>query len=154
MPSKIGIAAKIGAILFVLWGILHIWVPYGGFSDFEENGHMFGMFTGGEMVAKTDIILPSDMKTAFTINNLFFNFVSDVGGFGVLSLFIAYMIWTGSCPWIAYLIGLICLGIADVAFVRYMVASGTIERTFPVVVGPLLWVLAVLITPFGLPMKF
>ena len=83
------------------------------------------------------------------INNLFLNFVSNVGSSGILAIIVAYMLWNGINTWIAYLIGVLCIGIVDLAFVWFMVVSGIIEKSFPVIVGPLLWFLAVIITPIG-----
>jgi hypothetical protein len=37
----------------------------------------------------------------------------------------------------------------DLAFVWFMDLSGIIKQSFPVIAGPLLWVLAVIITPIG-----
>jgi hypothetical protein len=50
-----------------------------------------------------------------------------------------------------YLIGLLAIGIADLAFLFAMVLAGVIEFNAGTVGGPVLWFLAVLITPFGLP---
>ena len=34
----IGLPARIGALLFVLWGILHIWVGFEGIHQYLANG--------------------------------------------------------------------------------------------------------------------
>ncbi len=34
----VGAAARIGAALFTLWGILHIWVGYEGIHQYLSNG--------------------------------------------------------------------------------------------------------------------
>jgi hypothetical protein len=148
--KKIGTLAKIGSILFVLWGILHIWVPYNGFKEYYEKGNGFDMLIGGKNVPKNEFLLPKNKKTLLALNNLFLNFVTNVGGSGVLSFFVAYLIWEGKNAWLAYYIGLICIGITDIAFLYFMIISGVIKVTFPVILGPLLWILAVIITPFGL----
>ena len=140
---------KIGAVLFLLWGILHLWVPYNGFGEYYTKGTGLYMMVGGETVGKNDLKLPKDDKTMLVINNLFLNFVSNVGSSGILAIIVAYMLWNGINTWIAYLIGVLCIGIVDLAFVWFMVVSGIIEKSFPVIVGPLLWFLAVIITPIG-----
>ncbi|KAI8896663.1 hypothetical protein BC833DRAFT_596558 [Globomyces pollinis-pini] len=77
-------------------------------------------------------------------------FALNVGGYGVLGLFVAYKIWTEG-SWFAYAIGVICIGIADLAFLLLMVYPGkVIEMKFEVLLGPIIWFLAILITPFGL----
>ena len=148
--KKIGILAKIGSFLFILWGIVHLWVPYNGFTEYYKKGSGFDMLVGGETISKSEFILPSHKKSSYVLHNLFLNFVTNVGAAGILSIFVAYMIWEGSNAWLGYYIGLICIGIMDNAFVYFMLLSGIIEKSFPVIIGPTLWLLAVIITPFGL----
>ncbi|NDF40390.1 MAG: hypothetical protein EB140_15880, partial [Proteobacteria bacterium] len=78
------------------------------------------------------------------------NFCLDVGGYGVVGLLIAWMIWAHA-SWMAYLIGLVAIGIGDLAFLFALVTSGVIEFSFAVVLGPLVWIIAVVVTPIGLP---
>jgi hypothetical protein len=154
MLQETNIFLVAGSLIFVLWGILHLWVPYAGFAEYTATGHGFGMLTGGEAVAKTDFHLPEDKKTALALHMLFFNFICDVGGYGILSFFVAYLLLSGNKnAWIGYFIALFCIGVADLAFYRYLVCSGVIEKSFPVLFGPLLWVLGILVVPFGLSWK-
>ncbi len=51
----------------------------------------------------------------------------------------------------AYVIGLVAIGIGDLAFLFALVTSGVIEFSFAVVLGPLVWFIAVVVTPIGLP---
>ena len=37
-PTGIGLPAKIGAILFALWGVLHLWVGYEGVHQYLASG--------------------------------------------------------------------------------------------------------------------
>jgi hypothetical protein len=53
--------------------------------------------------------------------------------------------------WIGYLLGLIVIGICDLTFLFAMVVSGVIELNAGTVGGPVLWFLAVVVTPFALP---
>ncbi len=92
----------------------------------------------------------TDAATAFTQSQLILNFCLDVGGYGVLGLFIAWMIWAHA-SWMAYLIGLVAIGIGDLAFLFALVTSGVIEYSFAVFLGPLVWFIAVVVTPVGLP---
>jgi len=73
-----------------------------------------------------------------------------VGGYGVLGIIVGMMIWK-QASWAAYGIGVIVIGIGDLAFLFALVTPGIIELNFATISGPLLWFLAVLITPFGLP---
>ena len=53
--------------------------------------------------------------------------------------------------WTGYLLGLVVIGIADLAFLFAMVVSGVIELNAGSVGGPVIWFVAVILTPFGLP---
>ncbi|MFG6446854.1 hypothetical protein ACG0Z6_01215 [Roseateles sp. BYS180W] len=43
-PTVIGIPAKIGAWLFVLWGVLHVWVGAEGLRQVRCSRHFFFFF--------------------------------------------------------------------------------------------------------------
>ena len=68
----------------------------------------------------------------------------------MLGFFVAWMILKRA-SWTGYLIGLLVIGIADLSFLFALVVVGVIELNAGTVGGPVLWFLAVLITPFGLP---
>ena len=67
---KTQIYRKIGAVLFLLWGILHLWVPYNGFREHYTKGTGLYMMVGGETVGKNDLKLPKDDKTMFPLPNV------------------------------------------------------------------------------------
>jgi NADH dehydrogenase len=75
--------------------------------------------------------------------------VMELGWFRC-SGFVAWMIWKQG-SWVGYLIGLIVIGIGDLAFLFVQVVPGIIELNAGTIGGPVLWFLAVAITPFGLP---
>ena len=60
------------------------------------------------------------------------------------------MIWARA-SWTGYLIGVVVIGIADLSFLFVLVTSGIIVANVPTVAGPIIWFLAVAITPFGMP---
>ena len=60
------------------------------------------------------------------------------------------MIWTRA-SWLGYFIGLVIIGICDLAFAFSLLTAGIIELNAGSVGGPVLWLLAVAVTPFGLP---
>ena len=78
------------------------------------------------------------------------SFCLDVGGYGVLGFLVAWMIWKQG-SWVGYVIGLIVIGIADLAFLFVQVLPGIIELNAGTIGGPVLWFLAVAVTLFGLP---
>jgi len=105
---------------------------------------------GGAKVPKTTFQHSADASTSYCHSQLIFNFTQDVGGYGFLGLVLAYMIYFNHSPWIAYFIGLFVIGICDLSFMFALVVGGVIEPSFPVLLGPAIWFVAVLVTPFGL----
>ena len=150
--SQAGLMAKMGAFLFLLWAILHIWVGAEGLHQYFTNGTkgLWDLIIGGEKVPHQKFIHSTDSTTLFAHSHLLLNFVIDVAGYGVLGLFVAWIIWK-KASWIGYFIGLIAIGIADLAFLFVTVLSGVAELNLPSLSGPIIWFLAIIITPFGLP---
>ncbi|KAJ3297242.1 hypothetical protein HDU79_004366 [Rhizoclosmatium sp. JEL0117] len=151
MP-QVHIATKIGAVLFLIWGILHLWVPYDAFHNFHEGGlekAVLGI-AGGPNSPLDKVQVPTDAATANLMEGLIKNFVLDVGGYGVLGVAVAFKLWTEG-DLFAFLLGLVVIGIADMSFLYFLVVpGGVIDLKFEVVLGPLLWFLAIIVTPVGL----
>ena len=102
------------------------------------------------MAPHSALKLSSDPTTLYAQAGVLRNFGLDVGGYGVLGLFVAYGLWTEASV-LSYLLGLIVIGIADLSFLYFQVyPAKIIELKFEVILGPLVWFLAILITPFGL----
>lgn len=150
--SQVGLMAKIGAFLFLLWAILHIWVGAEGLHQYFTNGTkgLWNMVIGGEKVPHQAFVHSTDITTLFAHSHLLLNFVIDVAGYGVLGLIIAWMIWK-KASWTGYFIGLVAIGIADLTFLFVTVLSGVAELNLPSLSGPIIWFLAIIVTPFGLP---
>ena len=151
-PRKAGTAAKIGAVLFVLWGVLHIWVGYEGVHQYAASGTqgLWNLVIGGSRSPRASFVHTTDPATAYAHGQLLLNFCMDVGGYGVLGLVVAWMIWS-KASWTGYFIGAFVIGIADLTFLLALVASGVAELGASTIGGPLIWLLALAITPFGLP---
>ena len=144
--------AKIGAGLFLLWSILHIYVGIAGLVEYF-TGDITSQWTaliGGANAPVSGFRFPTDALTANAQSHLILNFCLDVGGYGVLGVLVAWMIWRRA-SWTGYLIGLVAIGIADLSFLFVMVTSGIIVANVATVAGPIIWFLAVIVTPFGLP---
>ena len=150
-PS-LGIAARVGAWLFVLWGILHVWVGYEGIHQYLTQGTpgLWNIVVGGSHAPRAAFVHTTDPITAFAQGQLLLNFCIDVGGYGVLGLAVAWLI-LNRASWSAYFIGVLVIGIGDLAFLFSLVTSGVIEFSIPTVSGPIIWLLAVVATPFGMP---
>jgi hypothetical protein len=108
------------------------------------------MLIGGRRAPITAFKLPADALTARVHSHLLLNFCLDVGGYGLLALCIAWMI-VNQASWIAYFIGLFVIGLGDLSFMFLLLTSGIIKPDIFTVGGPVLWLLAVVATPFGMP---
>lgn len=149
---KVALPVRIGAALYLLWSVLHIWVGVEGLHQYlgGDVAAQWNMLIGGSRVPLATFVHTTDAVTAFAHGQLIVNFAVDVGGYGVLGLFVAWMLWTRA-SWLAYFMGLLLIGIADLAFLFAMVMSGVIALNAGTIGGPVLWFLAVVITPFGMP---
>ena len=150
--ARLGLAAKVGAGLFALWGILHVWVGFEGAHQYivSPASGQWRMFIGGSNAPFGAFVFPTDPTTAHVHANLILNFCIDVAGYGVLGIFLAWLLFTRA-SWLAYFMGVLLIGICDVSFTFLQVTSGIIALNIPTVSGPIIWLLAALITPFGMP---
>lgn len=151
-PTGTGVAARLGAGLFGLWGILHLWVGFEGLHQYiasPANGQ-WHMFIGGGRVPFDAFVLPSDPVTAHVHANLLLNFCIDVAGYGVLGIFVSWLLFRRA-SWLAYVLGVFMVGIADVSFTFLQLTAGIIAVNLPSVSGPVIWLLAAVVTPFGMP---
>lgn len=145
-------AARVGAALFLLWALLHVWVGVEGFRQFAGGVHgQWEMLLGGAHAPRAAFQHATDALTANVHAHLLANFVLDVGGYGVLGLWVAWAIWRRG-SWTAYLIGVVVIGIADLAFLLLMVTPGIIDFASGIG-GPVLWAVACVVTPLGLPRR-
>ncbi len=147
----VGKMAKAGALFLALWGILHVWVGYEGIHRYltMDIGGLWDMVAGGSNAPHNLIQVTNDAITANLQKHLLLNFCMDVGGFGVLGLILAWVIYNRG-SWIAYFIALIAIGICDLSFTFSLVTSGIIEPNIPTISGPIIWVIAMGLIPFGL----
>ncbi len=146
------LAGKVGAALFALWGILHLWVGYEGTRLYLASPaqDQWRMFIGGSRAPFDAFAFPADPVTAHVHANLILNFCYDVAGYGLLGLLVAWLLFRRA-SWLAYLMGTVLVGLCDLSFTFLQMTSGVIQLNVPTVSGPIIWGLAVLITPLGMP---
>lgn len=151
-PSNVRLPAKIGAWVFVLWGVLHVWVGAKGLRQYFSVGTpgLWNMLIGGSAVPRAAFVHAADPVTLFAHSQIVLNFCLDVGGYGVLGFFVAWLILKRA-SWVGYLLGVVVIGIADLSFMFLQLVPGVIELNAGSIGGPVLWFIAILITPFGLP---
>ena len=147
----VGTAAKAGAVLFALWGVLHVWVGVEGVRQYLTSGTrgIWTLFLGGSNAPVSAYQYPADAVTANVQGHLALNFAIDVGGYGLLGLAVAWLIWKQG-SWVAYMLGVVVIGVADLAFLFTQVTPGLIEANAGTVGGPVIWAAACVVTPFGL----
>ena len=147
---EVGRAAKVGAGLYLLWSLLHLWVGAEGFRQFLGGVRgQWEMLIGGPHAPRDAFQHATDAVTATVHGHLLANFTLDVGGYGVLGLYVAWALYRRG-DWTAYFLGLVVIGIADLAFLFLQVTPGLIPLEAGIE-GPILWALACVVTPFGLP---
>ena len=151
-PPRLALAGKVGAGLFALWGILHLWVGYEGTRLYLESPaqDQWRMFIGGAKAPFDAFQFPGDPVTAHVHANLILNLCYDVAGYGLLGLLVSWLLFRRA-SWLAYLMGTVLVGLCDLSFTFLQMTSGIIQLNIPTVSGPVIWLLAVLITPFGMP---
>ncbi len=151
----LGLAGKIGAGLFAVWGVLHVWVGVEGARQYLVNGTkgLWTMFLGGSNAPVAAYQHSTDLVTSTVQGHLALNFVIDVGASGLLGLALAWMIWKQS-SWAAYFLGVVVIGVIDNAFLFTQVVPGLIAFSPETLGGPAIWLAACLVTPFGLPPLF
>lgn len=150
--TGVGLAAKVGAGLFGLWGLLHLWVGFEGLHQYIASPArgQWRMFIGGSNAPFDAFMLPTDPTTAHVQANLILNFCFDVAGYGVLGIIVSWLLFRRA-SWLAYVLGVFLVGICDVSFTFLQMTSGIIALNIPTVSGPVIWLLAMLVTPFGMP---
>lgn len=155
MDDSARLQVRAGALLFLLWGVLHVWVGLSGLDAYLNQGLIaqWNMLIGGEQVPRATFVHVLKQPTALAQAQLLVNFCLDVGGYGVLALYVAWELWTRP-GWRPYMVGLIVIGLGDLAFLFSLVTPGVIELSFGVILGPVLWALAVIVTPWGLANRF
>lgn len=142
---------KAAAALWLVWGILHVWVLFEGLSLYLTGGTaaQWNMVIGGAAVPRESFQMASDPATLFAQGQLILNFTMDVGAAGILGLFVAWMMWTQP-TWLAFWLGFVVIGIIDMSFLILLVLSGVAELSFPVLLGPIVWFFAVGVSVLGL----
>ena len=75
--ATMGAAGKLGAALFFLWGILHIWGRYYSVHQYLSNGTpgLWTIVVGGSNAPRAAFVHTTDAITAFAQGPLILNFV-------------------------------------------------------------------------------
>ena len=81
-------ALAVSSALWVVWGVLHIWVGAEGVRQYLAGGTrgLWNMVIGGRHVSRAAFQHTADPATAYAQGQLILNFCLDVGRYGVLAL--------------------------------------------------------------------
>ena len=137
-PSRL---VKAGAILFVLWGVLHVAVGVVNTISYVTRGPLgllstFGWATDARD-AGNNVALAAHIALDFSI---------VLVGYGVLAIWAARLMWRGQA--LGFWLNTILLGIADAAFVIALMVPGHVSVAQGVW-GPLLYVSGVVVGAAG-----
>lgn len=135
---------KTAAGLWLVWGVLHIWVLFEGLNQYLTGGTagQWNTLIGGRSVPRETFQMATDAATLFGQGQLILNFTMDVGAAGILGLFVAWAMWKQP-SWLAFWLGTVVIGVVDMSFLIILVLSGVIAFSFPVILGPTVWFFAV-----------
>jgi hypothetical protein len=112
-------AAKLGAVLYVCWGLLHFTAAYGVFKLAQS---LPATITQGRLM-QTAFYLAAFAATAIVLA-IMLNWRNDGAGF-----------WSNA----------VMVGIADIPFILYVLAPGY-APLWPGLLGPALWIAALFFT--------
>ena len=116
-------SAKIGAILYVLWGVLHIKAALDGFSLGASVNP--GLIRGKLNQGAWDLLFFALASIAIAI---LFNWKNDAKG---------------------YWINVILVSIADIGFIIFVLVPGYVSF-FPGILGPVFWISGVIFSSIGI----
>lgn len=141
MPNRL---IKIGAMMFFLWGVLHLFAGYLITEPFFTQGVGHNLAVLG--LEKPTI--PLDQLT-HAASHLALNFGFDLAGYGVLAIWFAWFLWQGRHIQLSFWVLTIMLGIADLAFIYSLLLPGY-SPLLEGIAGPVLYVLGVGFSGWGL----
>jgi hypothetical protein len=116
-------------------GVLHVWVGYEGLHQYDTAGTVGQWMTvvGGSAMLRAAFQMATAPATLFAQGQLLLNFTMD---FGVLGLFVGWMM-ARHPSWLAFGLGTVVVGIADISFLILLVMSGVIAFSLPVAASAL-----------------
>jgi hypothetical protein len=143
--------AKIGAVFYLLWGLLHI---LGGFLMLSASSVDLGSYLQvlmGEQSALADITTNNTVATSATLQ-VFAYHAFNLMWLGVLVSVIAIVSnWKNQAS--GFWVNLALVGLIDLGLIVFMVVPGVIPSSDPWWLGPVLYVFAVIFSGVGLSRK-
>jgi hypothetical protein len=142
MPTSPNRLIKLGALMFILWGILHIVVGAVAVVAYATKGPI-GIFTAyGATLESQDT-----GHTLMLAANIALEFSIILAGYGILSIWAAIVMYRGQV--LGFWLNTVLLGIVDAAFVYALMMPGYIPLDQGIW-GPVLYVAGVILSAIGL----
>jgi hypothetical protein len=140
--------AKIGAVFYLLWGLLHV---MGGFLMLGAASADMGSYLQvlmGEGAALADISTNSEAATSATMQ-VFAYHAFNLTWLGILVSVVAVVSnWKNQAS--GFWFNLALVGLIDLGLIVYMVVPSVIPSSDPWWLGPVLYVVAVIFSAIGL----
>lgn len=134
---------RIGAGLFVLWGVIHVAIGGMALLDFVTAGPA-EMFTQAEL--RVD---PGEMDATLRhLGNIVAEYYVNIVGLGLLGIILGVTLVWENDP-LGFWIALLVLGLADAAFLVLEILPGY-QPLVPPVLGPIIFVLGLAFAGAGL----
>jgi hypothetical protein len=140
--------AKIGAVFYLLWGLLHV---LGGFLMLGASSVNMGSYLQvlmGEQSSLSNITMNNAIATSATLQ-VFAYHAFNLTWLGVLVSVIAVVSnWKNQVS--GFWVNLTLVGLIDLGLIVYMIVPGVIPSSDPWWLGPVLYVFAVIFSAVGL----
>jgi hypothetical protein len=134
---------RLGSILFVLWGVLHVGVGVVCAISYLHAGPLGLLTHFGWSADPRDALAGPNVRLA---SHIALDFSIVLVGYGVLAIWAARLMWRGEA--LGFWLNAILLGIADAAFVIALMIPGHVPVSEGIW-GPALYVLGVLFSVLG-----
>lgn len=145
-PSKPNRFIRTGAMMFFLWGALHIYAGLLIALPFFETGPAATLAVFGVQFSEP-LSHPS-----LAASHVALNFGFDLAGYGVLAIWLAIYIWRGEQIRRHFAVIAVMLGIADAAFIYSLLLPGY-SPLLEGIAGPVLYLLGLMFVGYGLITK-
>lgn len=142
--TRINRLIKVGATMFFLWGVLHVYAGYLTAVPFFTEGP--GKNLG---ILGVEIGAGSLDPALVAAGHLALNFGIDLAGYGVLAIWFSWFLWRGKLIVLSFWVNTVMLGIADAAFIYSLLVPGY-SPILEGLAGPILYTLGVLLTALGI----
>ncbi|KAJ3282390.1 hypothetical protein HDU79_009961 [Rhizoclosmatium sp. JEL0117] len=134
---------------------MHIILPISVFNDFRTKGllEVLRYLSGGKKNPTASVAAPEKPSQKEFTSALLKTFICNVGGAGIVSIALAYKLWTEADLFL-FGLELIITGITEWTFIYFMCNQGIIDMKGELVVNIVLWIAGAILTSIGLYLQY